>query len=318
MPDLQPAIPDHTRRNRTISIVAGAVTVAAIVLGFAGDFLGLPWHWMRPAAELLLLAELVGLVVLERHQLFEPVQGKVDSIDRNLAALRVNFSELSQRFEASGQISFFGEPLQTVQAISRALQEAAAREQTAPQVLRWARLADYPRASTNPELGAELQKLLASVMAFQLLPTSHSDSKNRLWTLRNILTFTRLESFDLWRENIAPVFNAQNPLNVETKILIRARGRAEAVLTPNLITERDAIVTLDDDNLNNRWGFRFQSLQYVAVFARWFDELWTSIPESYLIQTRSGPDERAVARIRKELEAMESGRVEATLGSIVR
>ena len=52
------------------------ITVNAIVLGFAGDFLGLPWHWMRPAAELL-LAELVGLVVLERHQLFEPVHENV-------------------------------------------------------------------------------------------------------------------------------------------------------------------------------------------------------------------------------------------------
>jgi len=57
-------------------MAAGAITVIAIVLGFAGDFLGLPWHWMRPAAELLLLAELVGLVVLERHQLFEPVHSR--------------------------------------------------------------------------------------------------------------------------------------------------------------------------------------------------------------------------------------------------
>jgi hypothetical protein len=55
---------DHARRNRMIATVAGAITVIAIVLGFAGDVLGLPWHWMRPAAELLLLAELVGLVVM--------------------------------------------------------------------------------------------------------------------------------------------------------------------------------------------------------------------------------------------------------------
>jgi hypothetical protein len=37
------------------------------VLGFAGDVRGLPWRWMRPTAELFLLAELVGLVVLERQ-----------------------------------------------------------------------------------------------------------------------------------------------------------------------------------------------------------------------------------------------------------
>jgi hypothetical protein len=41
--------------------------IAAIVLAFASGYLGLPWLWLRPAAELLLLAELVGLIVLERH-----------------------------------------------------------------------------------------------------------------------------------------------------------------------------------------------------------------------------------------------------------
>jgi hypothetical protein len=60
------------RRTRVIAIVAGAITVIAIVLAFASSYLGLSWLWLRPAAELLVLAELVGLIVLERHQLFEP------------------------------------------------------------------------------------------------------------------------------------------------------------------------------------------------------------------------------------------------------
>ena len=68
---------DHARRNRLIALVAGAVTAIAVVLGFGAEYLGLPWHWMRPAVELLLLGELVGLVVLERHQLFEPVHATV-------------------------------------------------------------------------------------------------------------------------------------------------------------------------------------------------------------------------------------------------
>ncbi len=42
---------------------------------------------MRPAAELLLLAELVGLVVLERHQLFEPVH-------ENVGAMRTRVEEI--------------------------------------------------------------------------------------------------------------------------------------------------------------------------------------------------------------------------------
>jgi hypothetical protein len=57
------------------------------VLGFVGDYLGLPWKGFRPAAELLLLVELVVLVVLERHQLFEPVHEKVDQTRTRVNAL---------------------------------------------------------------------------------------------------------------------------------------------------------------------------------------------------------------------------------------
>ena len=65
------------RRNRIIAIVAGTVTITAIIVAFAAEYFELPWKWLRPIAELLLLAELVGLVVLERHQLFEPVHETV-------------------------------------------------------------------------------------------------------------------------------------------------------------------------------------------------------------------------------------------------
>lgn len=71
-----------------IAIVAGTITVVAIVLAFASEYLELPWKWIRPAAELLLLGELVGLVVLERHQLFEPVSETVESTHAEVTALR--------------------------------------------------------------------------------------------------------------------------------------------------------------------------------------------------------------------------------------
>jgi hypothetical protein len=291
------------QRNRMIAIAAGVLTVGAIVLGFAGDFLGLPWHWMRPAAELLLLAELVGLVVLERHQLFEPVHGTVGAIDANVNALRSELQLLNQRLDSTGQVSFFASPSQTVGAISRAMQEALTREQEAPQILRWARLANYPRILTNPELGSGLQEILRGVMAFHVLPDSPPHAKSRLWTVRNILTFTDLENFDRWRESIQPLYFERTPLNSETKILVRIRSRPEGVLTPNLVTDRDVIVTLDDDRTNNRWGFLFQGRQYVAVFARWFDELWASISDDYLVESRGEVNQKAVSEIGKELEA---------------
>src|SRR5271155_1388458 len=87
------------RRNRIIAVAAGAITVVAIVLGFAGDFLGLPWHWMRPAAELLLLAELVGLVVLERHQLFEPVHEGVGALRNDVGTIQTGVSTMQIRLE---------------------------------------------------------------------------------------------------------------------------------------------------------------------------------------------------------------------------
>jgi hypothetical protein len=55
----------NARRNRIIAICAGAVTITAIVVAFAAEYFELPWKWLRPSAELLLLAELVGLVVLD-------------------------------------------------------------------------------------------------------------------------------------------------------------------------------------------------------------------------------------------------------------
>src|SRR5271168_932790 len=88
---------DHARRNRLIAMAAGAFTVIAIVLGFAGDVLGLPWHWMRPAAELLLLAELVGLVVLERHQLFEPVHEMVGALRNDVGTIQTGVSTMQIR-----------------------------------------------------------------------------------------------------------------------------------------------------------------------------------------------------------------------------
>src|SRR5271155_2594806 len=88
------------RRNRIIAVAAGAITVVAIVLGFAGDVLGLQWHWMRPAAELLLLAELVVLVVLERHQLFEPVHEKVGGIEARIELMNTNLGTLIERVAA--------------------------------------------------------------------------------------------------------------------------------------------------------------------------------------------------------------------------
>jgi hypothetical protein len=194
-----------------IAIAAGAITVTAIVVAFAAESFDLPWKWLRPGVELLLLAELVGLVVLERHQLFEPVNDKVDSMQGDVSALRTELGLLSQRLDSSGQMTFYANPSQTVGAAVRALREAVAREQEAPQILRIARLARTSYFAGDPELSTEFRELAKATLAFGLVPGVLPDSKVRLWSVRVILTVTSLEHFDQWRADVLPTYWEQNP-----------------------------------------------------------------------------------------------------------
>jgi hypothetical protein len=58
----------------------------------------------RPAAELLLLAELVGLIILERHQIFEPVSSKVDEIGADVKAMQILETCVHLSFDARAEI----------------------------------------------------------------------------------------------------------------------------------------------------------------------------------------------------------------------
>ena len=152
-------------------MVAGAITVIAIVLGFAGDVLGLPWHWMRPAAELLLLAELVGLVVLERHQLFEPVHESVGAVRAQVREIHAMMTE-SARF--SGQVKPCVSTPEIIRTMTRLALEALARDHHAPQILRIGRLAGRLGAESsvgeNPDLAAEFGEWINALMAYFLTP----------------------------------------------------------------------------------------------------------------------------------------------------
>ena len=56
------------------------ITVTAIVGAFAAECMGVEWKWLKPVVEMLVLAELLGVVVLERRQLFEPIHETVEAI----------------------------------------------------------------------------------------------------------------------------------------------------------------------------------------------------------------------------------------------
>jgi hypothetical protein len=83
------------------------------------------------------------------------------------------------------------------------------------------------------------------------------------------------------------------------------KGSPERLLSPNMITDRAVFLVYSDEGGPFRWGLALHGQQYVGLFAQWFDDLWFSIPESYLVYSRSGVNEKAIDRLRKELHALE-------------
>src|SRR5260370_4367532 len=109
----------------------------------------MPWHWMRPAAELLLLAELVGLVVLERHQLFEPVHEGVSELQRRIADLQMTMGSITQHLGASCQVKFCASTPEVFRALTRITREALSSDYEGPQILRISSLSVIVFAETN-------------------------------------------------------------------------------------------------------------------------------------------------------------------------
>jgi hypothetical protein len=289
-----------------IAIAAGVTTVTAIVLGFAGDFLGMPWHWMRPAAELLLLAELVGLVVLERHQLFEPVHDKVDAMHTSIGQIHAMMTE---NIHTSGQVTACPSAPETLRAMSRVIREALARDQQAPKILRIARLSGRLRWSNDmedPDLVAQWQEYLDAISAYWVTPGSAPDARGRRWLVRYIMAFSTGTNFDASVERLRGLY-ATKPSNIELKISVRPR--IEAILSPGPITDRDVVMAFDDAAGSFHWAFLLQGAQYQALAERWFDDLWSSIPDVYLIYSRNGFNQGVIDRIRKELEIIEIAQV---------
>ncbi len=293
--------PSH-RRSRILAIAAGAITVVAIVLALASGYLGLTWLWLRPAAELLLLAELVGLIVLERHQLFEPVHEKVSGMEANITDIRERLGLVTQQLGSAGQTTVYPTPHELLRALTRLIREAFTRDQDTPQILRMARLAGEPTALvSDPEYAGEFQGFNAAIIEGLLSSRSPADSKSRWWSVRILGVTWNSEQFDFILEQLVKGLFEQKPLNFEIKFLLQP-GSGHALLSP-VITDREAMLTFDDPVGMFRWGILFQGRQYVALLARWFDEMWTSVPDNYLVYSHNGLNQNAVDLIRKELNA---------------
>ena len=167
--------------------------MVAIVLAFASGYLGQQWNWLRPSGELLLLAELVGLIVLERHQLFEPVYQRVqelkagnEELKAGNAELRAMLAALAQQIGAAGQVTIAVGTHESVLLRTRMLRQALAREQEGPQVLRTALLSGTFTAKDIRESSDDWQAYAKALSEFSLLPGSAS-SKGHRWSARTLL-----------------------------------------------------------------------------------------------------------------------------------
>jgi hypothetical protein len=275
--------------------------VTAIVLAFAAEYLELPWKWLRPAAELLLLAELVGLIVLERHQLFEPIGEKVTGMEARIAEMQATLDQMNERMTAAGQVMVTVGAREAFQLRTRLLREALARDQEGPQLLRRATLSGAILAQDVRELGDEWPTAQKIGSEFVLVPGSGANSKAHRWSQRLILAWGTIDAFKTGMEWVRSTFEEVGALNVEVKILVRARP--EAMLSPVQITDRDVFLAYDNEMGRYRWGLSLQGRQYATLCARWFDDRWSSIPDSYLIYSRNGLNQKAVDQIKRELEA---------------
>jgi hypothetical protein len=292
-------------------MAAGAITVIAIVLGFAGDFLGLPWHWMRPAAELLLLAELVGLVVLERHQLFEPVHSTVVETKGHVLGMMQALTGIAERLDLAGQAILHTGSSDAFRAFTHIAREALTRNHDTMQVLRLAVLSGAVMQVNDPEVAADYRDLLEALSAYLLLPTSPATSLARHWSLRNVIAFADLSTLETYTNEVLRPFVDQRPLNLDVKFVVRPKP--VTLLYPLVISDREVLLTYHDLRSVTPFALLLRGDQYVSVFARWYDELWASIPDSYLIYSRNGFNESAVDRSRKELAAIESAQARQTV-----
>jgi hypothetical protein len=288
-----------TKRNRTIAVAAGTITVVAIVLAFASGYLGERWLWLRPAGELLLLAELVGLIVLERHQLFEPVHSTVAETKDHVLGMMQTLSSIGERLDLAGQATLSPGTLDTFRAFTRIAREALTRNHDTTQVFRLATLSGAFMLPKDPEVTEEYSNLLEALYAYLLLPTSSATSPARHWSIRNVIAFADLDTFERYRNDMLQPVSEQKPLNFELKFIVRPE--LVTLFYPLVISDREVLFTCHDFRRVLPLALVLRGEQYAQVFAHWLDELWASIPNTQLVYSRNGLDEKALERIRAEL-----------------
>jgi len=289
-----------SKRSRKIGIAMAATAVVAIVAHFGAETLHLPW--LRETALLVILAEILAFVALERYQVFEPMHDAVGDLQARFS----RFESFREELSASGGVTIQASSHQYYVEITRALREALGADPGGPQILRFASLGlrwegviSAGREETE-EARARLEWLEAS-RAFNLGAGAAPKSPwARLWSVRYLFAVADWKDFEAIQ--LEPLRNIpeQAPRNATIKLIVHSLG---AALSPTIIGERDSFLKFEDPSSPLvHWSIRFRGAAPAALFTRWFDELW-QMPEAYTVYTRDGLSQQGLEQVRQRLAA---------------
>lgn len=281
-------------RGRKIGIAMAAIAIAAIVAHFGAESLHLPW--LREAAVLIILAEILVFVALERYQVFEPMGEAIAEVRGRLESLEQIRSELA----ASGYALAASDAPSTHQGLVDLLEEALAKKPATPQMLRVALLGGrYVDATSVASAAPQYVAVVTGIRAF-------SDTlENRArrpwvasWSVRTLVAIGDERSLEGLRAMLASAAKAGHT-NQTIKLL--PRPGTQAAIAPVVVGDQAVALGLEENSLAYpHWGVLFRGQQYAALFARWFDELWQD-PEVITVFTRGTADDAAFERVCKRV-----------------
>lgn len=314
---------NHNKRSRVIAAIMIVIAVAALVANFGSERLHV--HWVGQIAQLLILAEILVFIVLERFEVFEPVRESMQDfhatlrdMDQRLDTRLASLEHIGDVLAEAGEVTAQASPAEMYREAARLLRDELATDPGGPQILRTARLSGLFARPDDPvyhpdELDAVNEFVTALAAYDEALDGQGASPWAHLWTKRTLFAIGDLASFEAFAMRLplngrpaAPGFAVaphSRTRNLTIKVLVKSRP--EPALSPLLILgERAACLTFEEpSHPAPHWGIFLRGARYASLFARWHDEIWHS-PDAYTIYSRDGINEQELERVRGRLEAM--------------
>jgi hypothetical protein len=298
------------RRARTIGIVMAVIAVAAILVHFGAEALHVPA--LREVALLVILAEILVFVALERYQVFEPMNETMEELRGEMKQL----TELRRQLGEGGYTFTASDAPATWKGLGDLLQEALGRRPERPQVLRVTLLHGTLAELTMSHSESDQQwrdTIINPLRGF----IDYAENRARTpwvtsWTLRYLFAAADEAAVDRLRD-WATMALGRRPANVTIKLL--PRHAPQAALSPVVVGDYGVGLGIEDNSYPYpHFGVMFRGPQYAALFARWFDELWEDA-HAVAVYAHGRLDERAIELVRRKVG--ELGRAAGNGGAAV-